>query len=104
MRVYDIFVMMYYALDSEYQDNPSEELRLFLSDLNPFRFADEGSADPAAYEDFKNAYSEYGTVELNGYTFAKEYIRRECSPLIQEVFTPITNEEWQEAYEIYQKR
>lgn len=104
MRIYDIFVMMYYALDSEYQYKPSDELRLFLSDLNPFRFADEGSADPVAYEDFQNAYREYGTDEQNGYTFAKEYIRRECSAVIQEAFAPITNEEWQEAYKIYQKR
>lgn len=106
MRVYDYFVMMYYSLDFEYEngDNPSEELRLFLSDLNPFIWAGENSADPAAFEEFKAAYQKYGTDEAQGYYFTKEYIRRECSPVIQQAFSPFTEEDWRTAVEVYLKQ
>lgn len=106
MSVYDYFVMMYYSLDFEYEnsDNPGEELRLFLSDLNPFIWAGENSADPATFENFKAAYQKYGTDEAQGYTFVKKYIRRECSPIIQQAFSSTTEEDWMSAVEIYLKR
>jgi len=49
---------MFYALDAIYDENPNDELGNYLSGLNPFLFDDEGSADPAEYEEFKEAYAE----------------------------------------------
>ena len=53
MNIYKSFVYMFYALDAIYDENPNDELGNYLSGLNPFLFDDEGSADPAEYEEFK---------------------------------------------------
>ena len=105
MRIYDVCVMMIYAFQSEYQESPNNnELRLFLSDLNPFLFYGEGSAVQAEYTEFKEAFDKYGTFEADGYDFVKKYIQEHCTASIRKVFEPITKEVWPEAWEEYKKR
>ena len=47
---------MYYALDAAFDDHRSERLREFVSDANPFIWKDKGSADPAVYIEFEQAW------------------------------------------------
>lgn len=101
MSIYDIFIMMFYALDAEYDDAPSEELRLFLSDMNPFIFKDEGSAEPSVYENFKKAYQEYGKTAVDEYSFVSLFIDTECTPAIKKAFSGISHDEWDEALKEY---
>lgn len=104
MSVYDYFVLMYYALDSAYQDSPNEELLDYISDLNPFIWADEGSADPAEYEEFKAAFQKYGTIDAYGYVFVKSYINRNCSDAIKNAFSSISKSAWKRAMKEYLSR
>ena len=56
VTAYAAFIAMYYALDAAYDEIGGEELRRYLSDANPFLFIGEGSADPAVYAEFEQAY------------------------------------------------
>lgn len=56
VTAYAAFIAMYYALDAAYDAIGDEELRRYLSDANPFLFKGEGSADPAVYAEFEQAY------------------------------------------------
>lgn len=56
VTVYAAFIAMYYARDAAYDVNADEELRRYLSGANPFLFKGEGSADPAVYPEFEQAY------------------------------------------------
>jgi len=51
----DLYKILFLKLKSCYQDNKqNEELRNFLSGMNPYFFDGEGSAIPSIYNDFKN--------------------------------------------------
>ena len=46
---FELFSMIYYALNHYWKENKSEGLTSFLSDMNPFLFDDIGSANLAVY-------------------------------------------------------
>ncbi|MFC0265702.1 hypothetical protein [Alloscardovia macacae] len=80
MRVhsYHTFLSMFYALDAAFEHKSTERLRLFLSEANPFLWQDEGSADPALYEDFSHAYSRHfgdqGATPEEARAFVRAYL------------------------------
>jgi len=45
--------MLYYALDNVWEKNKDDNLGEFCSNMNPFLFKGEGSADPTIYSHFK---------------------------------------------------
>ncbi len=104
MSVYDFFVMMFYSLDHAFQKSPNEELRLYLSDLDPFIWADECSADPAEYEDLKSDFQKHGTTDAYGYVFVKDHIDRKCSGTIKAAFSTISKSAWKRAMKEYLRR
>ena len=68
MTQFELFCTIFFALDSVWEKNggkqyresvfrnytiQNEDLRMFLSDANPFLWDGEISADPAMYEDFR---------------------------------------------------
>ena len=101
MNTYDMFIMMFYALDSRYDEDSPEEFANFLSSANPFLFADEGSAVPYVYSEFKEAYQKYGKNASDEYSFVSLFIDTECDLVIKKAFSEISREEWDEALEIY---
>lgn len=103
MSVYDMFIMMYYALDAEYEEHPSETLELFLSDANPFIFKGEGSADPSVYARFKEAYKKYGSDDYEGFSFVFEFIQNECPEAVRKAFAGLNKSEWVEAAARFKK-
>ena len=54
MNFRQAFVAAYYFLDHCYAETKNTELVGLVSDMNPFVFADGGSADPAAISDWGN--------------------------------------------------
>lgn len=52
MNCFDLFKMIFYVFDNEY-NNGSKEIGDLCSSMNPFLFEGEGSAVPDLYEDFK---------------------------------------------------
>lgn len=103
MKAYKSFVYMFYALDAIYDENPNEELGNYLSGLNPFLFDDEGSADPAEYEDFKETYAkQFGDKEVatsDIYEFCKDYLTKKAPEKAVDAFNQIKKEEWIESFD-----
>lgn len=75
---YDAFVNMYYALTA-YEGIKSDRLREFTSDADPFIWKDKGSADPAVYLEFKQAWNKRfadGYVSApEARLFARDYLK-----------------------------
>ena len=103
MNIYKAFVYMFYALDAMYDENPNEELGNYLSGLNPFLFEDEGSADPAEYEEFKSAYiKHFGDSEpspLEVYEFCKSYISDNAPKEAIVAFEQVEKPDWITSFE-----
>ena len=103
MSIYQIFIFMFYALDAVYDEVPNETLGNYLSGLNPFLFNDEGSADPAEFEQFKTAYNEIfnGTTQDAGmlYDFCKAYLVKNAPSEVIKAFGQVEKEEWIELFE-----
>lgn len=56
MNQKEIFNLMFFALDYCGRTNPSDELLCFCSDMDPFLFKGEMSADPAVSDDFNKFF------------------------------------------------
>ncbi len=94
MTKYGLFVMIYYALDAYYEENISEEINNFLSDMCPFTFADEGSADPAIYAEFCN-FIKVEEIEIeNSFELASKYVEWINLPYVTIAFEWVTKEDW----------
>ncbi len=52
MNKFELFTMIFYALDLYYEENPTDELGEFLGAMSPFTFKEVDSADSAIYSDF----------------------------------------------------
>ena len=52
MSKYELFCMIFYVLDAEWDETKNKHLGTFLSAANPFLFKGTGSAVPAIYEHF----------------------------------------------------
>ena len=55
MTDFELFSLIYFALDAQYdeQKTKDEELGQFLSEINPFLWKEESSADPAYFVEFQ---------------------------------------------------
>ena len=94
MTKFELFVMIYYALDAYYEENVSEEINNFLSDMCPFTFADEGSADPAIYAEFCD-FIKVEEVEIeNSFELASKYVEWINLPYVTTGFEWVTKEDW----------
>ena len=98
MLVYDIFVLMFDALDAMYDEEPNEILGNYLSGLNPFWFDDEGSADPAEYEEFKDAFlSKFHQKDPSpeeAYDFCRDYLSSKAPKEVNDAFHKIVKDDW----------
>ena len=78
MNVYAIFKLMYFALDSKWEKDKDEDLGQYLSEMNPFLWNDEGSADPEMYSKFKSKFQEkFNSNECSveeSYNFTKNFL------------------------------
>ncbi len=100
---YKAFVFMFYALDAIYDENPNENLGMYLSGLNPFLFNDEGSAVPCEYLDFSKDFTKHfgeaipKTEEI--YDFCKSYLIKNAPKEAVDAFGQIDKANWIMAFE-----
>lgn len=73
MNKFELYCMIYYVLDAEWDENKDEELGKFLSSANPFQFKDIGSADPLIYEEFCGKVPDIITLD-DSYECARNYV------------------------------
>lgn len=100
MDSFELFKMIFYALDNQYDLNPSEELGNVLSSMNPFLFEGIGSAVPDLYVGFKEIFDKRfnGKCSIEeGYDFAKEYIASLKNNFVEDAFNKVTLDDWIEA-------
>lgn len=98
MAVYDVFILMFDALDTIYDEEPNDSLGNYLSGLNPFLFEGRGSADPAEYDEFKAAYMKFfeekePTAEKT-FSFCKEYLKKNAPKEVINAFEKIEIDDW----------
>ena len=93
MNKFELYCMIFYFLDAEYDENKSKALGDFLSGANPFLFTDIGSADPAVYVDFSNKIPEKITLE-NSLSIASEYIDSLNNDVVSLAFDDVNQDEW----------
>lgn len=99
---YDTFRLLYYSLDSIWEENKDENLGEFCSNMNPFLWKDEGSADPALYSHFKNLFEKKYKNECSyedAYNFSKDYLKNEVDIYAKyalDAFNKISFEKWLE--------
>lgn len=93
MNKFELFCMIFYALDASSDNSRSEILINYLSDANPFLFADNGSAVPEIYNYFCDVIQENITIE-NSYDLAVKYIEALGKKDISEAFYRISKDDW----------
>ena len=92
MNKFELYSMIFYALDAQWEESENQELGDFLSRANPFLFADEGSADPAVYADFCSRIPEAIPIEKS-YEIAREYVQTLGSAII-DAFSGVDERRW----------
>ena len=95
MNKFELFCMIYYVLDAEWDESGNKQLGEFLSSANPFQFEDIGSADPAIYEEFSKKVPDIITPD-NSYEYAKKYVGTLENKEVQAAFLTIDRKEWSE--------
>lgn len=100
MNKFELFSMIFYTLNHYWQDNKSEELGQFLSNMNPFLFDDIGSAVPDVYLKFCETI--VGDITIaNSFNYAKKYISEIALPYINDAFAWVEESEWRIRAEKY---
>lgn len=100
MNKYELFVMIFYALEHEWDQVGGDELGDFLSDMNPFMFDDVGAADPAVYSHFCSVIDERVTKE-NSYRLAWKYVDSVGKSFVKDAFLRISKSRWDECLNVY---
>lgn len=105
LNCYEAFKMLYYSLDYIWDETKDENLGEFCSNMNPFLWKGENSADPAVYSHFKKLFNEKFNDECSyeeAYNFSKEYLKKEVDIYAKyglEAFEKISLENWKNACE-----
>ena len=96
MNRFELFTMIFYALDAEWDKNNDEELGEYLSGANPFIFEDLRSAVPEVYDCF---CSIIGTdVKISeSYDKAWIYIKTLRNKAVEEAFSKVKKNDWDDA-------
>ena len=74
---FQAFIALFYSIDHLYEKHPCDTTALCASELDPFLFRAIGSADPAHYSEFSEAFEKrfpdgYANME-EAFVFVKEY-------------------------------
>lgn len=93
MNKFELYTLIYYALEIEWEENHSKNLGNFLSSANPFLFEDIGSAIPYVYTEFCKSIEGDITVE-NSFGITCKYIKSLEDYDIEEAFSKMTEEKW----------
>ena len=96
MNKFELFSMIFYVLDAEWDESKNPTLGEFLSSANPFLFDSLSSAVPEIYDNFVSYITEPVTVE-NSYDKALNYVNSLHNGVITKAFKSIGKEEWIES-------
>lgn len=101
MNKFELFSLIFFALDAQWDNTPNDALGDYLSDANPFLFTDIGSADSACYDDFCKFVSKNNIELKNSYKIAKNYVENLDIVDVAEAFAKTDETQWLAAAKKY---
>ena len=101
MNKFELFTMIFYALDLYYEENPTDELGSFLGAMSPFTFKEVDSADSAIYSDFCKKIKETKITIEESRDMAIEYLKSIDDIDLVSPFTSVTETDWIEGCNDY---
>ena len=101
MNRFDLYVMIFYTLDADWDKTKNEELGLFLSGMNPVLFKGEGSAVPDYYAIYCDFLNDREISVDNSFAIAKEYISFLNKDYVSNAFEWIDAEKWSKGLNKY---
>ncbi len=101
MNIFELFCLIYFALDSEWDKTQNEELGNYLSDANPFLFTDIGSAVSDCYTSFCDFIGKKQVTTENSFNIAKSYVESLNSKSVSSAFECISEDDWIKAAKKY---
>ncbi len=75
MNNFEFFSLIFLLLNHGWQKTKDDEHAVFLDAMNPYLWADEGSGEPAVYDEFKQFMKGKTLGEDNGFQLAKDYLK-----------------------------
>ena len=100
MNQFELYCMVFFVLDAEWDETHSPELGEFLSNANPFLFDDIGSAIPEVYDDFCKTVAGNTPIEKS-YETALAYVHSLKLNCVSEAFAKLDRSVWDEAVRDY---
>lgn len=94
MNGFELFTVMFFWIDHFYADSTDDRINNLISEMNPFRWQEICSADPALFDDFCH-YVEGKTITIdNGFELAKGFIKTVDYVDVTEAFENSYYEKW----------
>ena len=100
MNKFELFCMIFFVLDADWDETKDSTIGEYLSSANPFLFEDIGSADSSVYSDFCNCISEPILIE-SSYSEAVKYLKSLGNQKIVDAFMKTAEEDWIESVKDY---
>ena len=96
MNKFELFTLIYFVLDAYYEEEvkTNDSLGIILGDMNPFVWADCGSADQAMYNDYCRFLGDREITLENSLELAKEYVKTIDFVDVTEAFKDMTDNDW----------
>ena len=94
MNKFELFTMIFYALDLCYEANPTDELGSFLGAMSPFTFKEVDSADSAIYSDFCKKIKKDSITVKESRDIAIKYLKSIDDIDLITPFTSVTEADW----------
>ncbi len=101
MNKFELFCLIYLALDADWDETHDEELGRFLSDVNPFLFVENVSAVQDVFIKFERFVGDREITEDNSFSIASEYIKQLDIPAVAQSFSTLEQDQWKEAVHDY---
>ena len=101
MNKFELFTLIYFWLSRYYKDETDDRIINQLSEMNPFIWADIGSADPAVYIEYCAFLGEKEISLENSLSIAKDYVKTIDYVDVTAAFKNIDPEEWIHGCEKY---
>jgi len=101
MNDFELYTMIFFVLDSEWDESHDEELGQFLSGMSPFTFSHIGSAVPDVYSDYLKWLDGRKISLDNSLLLAKEYVESLDKDYVTKAFNWIDEKEWLRASKEY---
>ena len=93
MSQFELFCMVFYVLDAQWDETKDPGLGEYLSSANPFLFTDIGSADPDVFLQFYERTEKTIPLE-NSYWTACNYVKSLEDDSLARAFSRIDEKEW----------